>query len=603
MKLQTAPAKLRKDNGHDYGRALEAATKVGTGAQIVSILSSAEHELHSLAVVVNRTIGSTATAFQGLIGHTDTILGLAAAIISCVENDNVSSVLPKVQTLGAAARSFIAERLEASAGVLETVTAEVKLLHQLSGVAESQENVALEIKALSVLTDIEVARLGSVGSGFQYLAHELSEFSKSVLDDTHTLASHTADRRTAVEATRSVLLAELPRLREELTRIEVDLGSALAAVDSSLKSLSRTPTQFKSSVEEIAALITGVISAIQSNDMTRQMDEHVQRAFALIAARVRSGEDTNMIAEEMPQSYAGLIIQVAQMKTVQNSVTKWISQIRSCMSGILGVGTSDLVGIGPMVLEHERSVSSQLARIAALEHSGQAYVKKIQHTLGGLSNLMQLVSEHLQRSKSIRDRLRLLAFNSIIEASHLDAQADAILAISKCIKDISASWGEITSHSELVMQEILTLVERTNLVMEAFSPASNERLREAQAETATGLENLRAAAEFADQQAQKMKAAMEEMQAKISEIGMSTDLLDTCVGRGHSALIAIEALARQLEEDYPGVKLQYDAAEAEQLYAAAYTMELEREVLRAALDGKPLPMIQTTFSGNSAELF
>jgi ElaB/YqjD/DUF883 family membrane-anchored ribosome-binding protein len=609
MKLFSAAPQLREDkdkdkeNGHDHGLALAAAKQARTREKVCSTVNDSRVELESLAVVVNRTIGSAATAFQELIQHTDTILELAAAVIACVESESVSSVLPKVQTLGEAARSFITERLGATQGVLETATAEVTLLHQLLGVAESQESIALEIKALSVLTNIEVARLGSVGTGFQYLANELSEFSKSVLDDTHMLANHTADRRTAIEATRSLLLAEMPRLREELTRIEVDLGSALAVVDSSLTSLSQTPLQFKSSVEEIASLITAVISAIQGNDITRQMDEHVQQAFRLIAARMHGGEEENAIDEELPQSYAGLIIQVAQMKTVQNSVTHWISQIRSCLSGIVGVSTSALLGIGPMVLEQEQTVSSQLARIALLEQSGEAYLKRIRDTLGGLSNLMQLVSEHLQRSKSIRDRLRLLAFNSIIEASHLGTQADAILAISKSIKEISASWSQITVHSEQVMQEILKLVEQTNQVMEAFSPASNERLREAQSQTASGLENLRSAAECTDQLAHKMKAAMEKMQAKISEIGKGSDLLDACVGRGQAVLAAIEGLTRRLEDEHPGVQRRYDAAAAEKLYAASYTMELEREVLRAALDGKPLPMIQATFSGNSAELF
>jgi len=158
-------------------------------------------------------------------------------------------------------------------------------------------------------------------------------------------------------------------------------------------------------------------------------------------------------------------------------------------------------------------------------------------------------------------------------------------------------------HSEQVMQEILKLVEQTNQVMEAFSPASNERLREAQSKTASGLENLRSAAECTDQLAHKMKAAMEKMQAKIAEIGKGSDLLDACVGRGQAVLAAIEGLTRQLEDEHPGMQRCYDAAAAEKLYAASYTMELEREVLRAALDGKPLPRIQPTFSGNSAELF
>ena len=67
--------------------------------------------------------------------------------------------------------------------------------------------------------------------------------------------------------------------------------------------------------------------------------------------------------------------------------------------------------------------------------------------------------------------------------------------------------------------------------MGAFSEASNERLREAQVQTAAGLDNLRTAAAFAASQAQEMEAATEKMQAKTTEVGNTVDLLDACFGR------------------------------------------------------------------------
>jgi hypothetical protein len=577
---------------------------VETKADVVSTLEQAKDNLRAMARLVESEIGTVARAFEGLAGHTDTILTLAAAIVGCVENQSVSSVLPKVQTLGAAARHFIAERLQATTGILETVATEVKLLHRLSLVAGGQEAIALEIKALSVLTNIEVARLGSVGAGFQYLARELADFSKLVSKDTQDLANHTNARRAAIEETRRVLSAELPRLREELARIEVDLGSALAMVDSSLTQLSSTPVQFKTCVEDIARQIAGVVAAIQAHDITRQQIEHVQEALTLISERMQGAANSvNEAAREQPWVYAGLTIQIYQLQTIKETVAGWASQIRTCMSGILRVSTSEVIGIGPVVLDQERTVSSQLTRIELLEHSGQAYSERIQRTLGGLSNLMQLVGEHLQRSKSVRDRLRLLAFNSIIEASHLGTQAAAILAISKSIKGISAAWSEITDQSGHAMQEILNLVQQTNQVMEAFSEASNARLREAEVETKAALDSLRTAAEFAARQAQEMTAATEKMQAKVAQVGSSGDLLDACFGHFDAVLTEIEGVRRQLETDDPDVKGGYDAAEVEQLFSASYTTELERDVLRAALAGRALPVAQQTFAGNSVELF
>jgi ElaB/YqjD/DUF883 family membrane-anchored ribosome-binding protein len=582
---------------------------VGAKAEVVSTLSQAKGELCAMARVVDSEIGAVARAFEVLAGHADTILKQAAAIVGCVENESISSVLPKVQTLGAAARCFIEDRLQATTGILETVTREVKLLHRLSLVTSGQEAIAFKIKALSVLTNIEVAHLGTVGAGFQYLANELADFSKSATKDTRELASQTAGRRGALEGTRRVLSAELPRQREELARIEADLGSALAVVECSLTQLSRTPVQFKMCVEDIAQQIAGVVAAIQAHDITRQQIEHVQEAFVLMARRMRDAENSengnseNGADRELPRVYGGLTIQIYQLRTIKGTVASWTSQIRTCMGDIMRVSTSEVVGIGPMVLEQEREVSSQLAHIELLERESQAYSGRIQSNLGGLSNLMQLVSEHLQRSKSIGDRLRLLAFNSIIEASHLGTQANAILAISKSIKEASAEWNQITDQSGQAMQEILNLVQQTNEVMKTFSEASNERLREAQTQNGDCLENLRTAAASAAKQAQEMKVATEKMQAKSAEAGSTGDVFDTCFGRIDSVLTAIEELMLQLEIDHPAVKEGCDTAEVEQLFSALYTTEMERAVLHAALGGKALPAAQPTFAGNSVELF
>jgi len=577
---------------------------VETRTEVVCTLEKAKGELQALSRTTESEIESVARVFEGLAGHTDTILNLAAAIVGCVEKESVSSALLKVQTLGAAARRFIGDRLQATAGILKTVTTEGELLRDLSYATRSQAAIALETKGLSVLTNIEVSRLGAVGAGFQHLAHELADFSKSVTAEAQELAGQADSRTAAIEETRCVLAAELPCLREDLARIEVDLGKALAAVDSSLTQLSRTPVQFRTCVEEVAQQIAGVVAAVQAHDITRQQIDHVQEAFALIATRMRGDANSeNEAAQELARAYAGLTIQIYQLRFIKKTIASWASQIRTCVGGILRVSTSDVVGIGPLVLEQERGLSSQLAHIERLERESQGYSERIQRTFGGISSLMQLVSEYLQRSKSVRDHLQLLTVNSIIQASGLGTQAAAVLAIAESIKGVSAEWSQTTAQSGHAMQEVLNLEKQTNEEMRAFSEATNERLREAQGQTRAGLEILRTAAAFAAQRAQEMKVATEEMQANTTEVGNAVNLLDACFERIDAVLAELEAVRRQLEIDDPDVKERYDAAEIDRLFSASYTTEMEREVLQAALRGADLPAAQKTFAGNSVELF
>jgi len=59
----------------------------------------------------------------------------------------------------------------------------------------------------------------------------------------------------------------------------------------------------------------------------------------------------------------------------------------------------------------------------------------------------------------------------------------------------------------------------------------------------------------------------------------------------------------QLKLDHPEVEEVHDPSEVEKLFSASYTTEMERDVMRAALCGGPLPVVQQAFGGNAVELF
>jgi ElaB/YqjD/DUF883 family membrane-anchored ribosome-binding protein len=401
-----------------------------------------------------------------------------------------------------------------------------------------------------------------------------------------------------------MLSSELPRLREELTRVGINIGDDLAVLDPGLARLSRIPAQFKQSTEDIAHQIAGVVVAVQGHDITRQQIEHVQEAVeAISVTMLAEGNSTAGIAPEIARAYAGLTIHTFQLMAIKGTIAEWTSQIRICLDSIFGVSVSELVGIGPLVLEQERLVSSQLTHIDLLEHECQAYGERIRSTLEGISNLSQLVAEHLQNAESARSRLRLLTFNSVIEAARLGAQADTICVIADGIAEVSTEWAKITEQSENVLQEILTLTERINEVMTTFSQASGEKFKESQVQTKAGLETLRSAATFAIAQGKQIAIATETMQIKSGEIGNSSDLLNACFARIDEVLADIESAKRQLESYCPDVKERYNAAEVEQQFSASYTTQMERDVMSAAIYGTEFSLPQQCSAGNSVELF
>jgi len=568
------------------------------------MLQEAGGDLQWLLQTTECAVAGLVAAFQGLAGRTDAVLNLAQAITDRVEDEGVRSTLPSVHKLGIAAEEFVGERLTVTAGVLETVTEELQLLRQLSKVTDGQASIAIKIKMLNISTKVEVAHLGSTGAIFDFLAHELADFSESLARNTEDLMSHTNDRKAAIEKTELMISVELPHLREEFARIQVNLRNDLDVLDSGMTRLSRTPAQFRMSAENIAQQIAAGVVAVQGHDITRQQIEHVQEALAAISGCLLADNDPNLgLSRETAYAHAGLEIQISQLRAIRATIAGWTSQIKSCMDSIFCISASDLVGIGPLVLEQERSLSCQISHIEALQRKVQAGSERIRGTLEGISNLPQLIAEHQQKAQSARNRLRLLSFNSIIEASSLGALAHTICVIADNIAEVSVEWTSITEQSGSAMQEILRLSGQVNEVMAALSQASSEKLKAAQVKTQASVESLRKAAAFAVVQSRHIETLTDGMQTMIGDVGKTSELFDAGFVRIDRVLARLEGLKLQMEYDHPGVRDTYDEAEIERFFSASYTTQTERDVLHAAIRGMALSVVQPCLTGNSVELF
>ena len=576
-------------------------TKAGS-ERVANVLEGATRRLQMLAKEGEGRIASVAKGFEGLAGHTNKILDLTSAIVESLESDRLRSVFPKVQALGASARLFFEERLKATTTILGAVEVEAKLLRQFSAVTRRQAGIALKTSVLTMFTNIEVGRLGEDGSGFQHLAQTLTEFSKTLTDDTEELARHIEARKPALEATRRALSAELPSLQQELARLDVHLGDDMEALQEGLTRLSEAPMQFRMCVDDIAQQVAQVVSAIQSHDITRQQMEHVEEAFTLIASKMRDGRGKKP-GKDASLAYGGLKIQMYQLQNIQATVTAWTSQIRSCIDIILSVSASDVAGISPLVLQREQEVSSRLLHIEQLEREGEGYSERIRKTVGGRSTLIALVSEHTEKSKLVRHHLHLLSLNSIIEASRLGRQADAVFEIASSISDISVEWGNVTEQSETAMKEILRLMEKTSETMQVFAEGGDERLNEAQVQTRAGLRELKTVAAFAAQQAEEIESVTAKMRAMTSDVVNNGSLLDASYSKVDGVLSAVGELKVQMETADPELERGISAHEMESLFASSYTTQMERDVMHAALHGMPLPVAEQLGAGNSVELF
>jgi hypothetical protein len=203
----------------------------------------------------------------------------------------------------------------------------------------------------------------------------------------------------------------------------------------------------------------------------------------------------------------------------------------------------------------------------------------------------------------VHEHLRLLTFNSIVEANHLGTRAAAVREISHNIKRISTAWGEMTHLSAAAMTDISGLAEQAGTQIKAFEGIGSDGLSQAQAEIRTVLEGLRSAAAFASTRAVEIEACIATLQAKIASVRGSSERLAACLAHIDAALDGIDALQHRFGSNGAAGFDGIDFTEVENLYARSYTTEMEREVLRAALSGAPLPAAQQKLIGNDVELF
>jgi hypothetical protein len=567
--------------------------------EFLAALTAAQEELDRLERSSQTGVDSATQAFRDLASAADGVLKKASVIVGCVEKDNMEAALAKVQALFASMKVFLERRLVAASAVLDKLQEQEKLLGELSHITRRQENIAHHLRALSVLTDVEVARLAGVGGDFHVLAQELAAFSKSLAQQTRELAADNEGRKQTVRQTRRAMAAAVPQLRGEVAHMQQEMGSALQGIQDRLSREAGIPEQFRVGAEKTSGQIAGVVAAIQTHDITRQQLEHVQKSLGLIASRWGSGEEE---ISAMARAHGGLKIQLSQLENVKQTLVGWTSQIGRCMADIPKLSASELMSIGPVVLEQERGLSSQLMHIEQLQEKSREHSDRLQEALGDLSSLMELVNVHLKKSQTILGRLQLLMFNSMIEAHRLRERGAAVSAIANLIRDVAQEWKMVAASSRQTLDQMLDVVKQIDQLMQAFSEGS-QSLRDDEVQTAAALGNIRDSAVLVAREAAEMQSIVGGMQANLAAAGRTGSELDAGFTFLEAARMRIEAASRILESNAAQPLDNYSAAELEEWLGRLYTTEIEREVMRAALHGTAMPALGESFAGNSVELF
>jgi hypothetical protein len=565
-----------------------------------SAIKRAGELLESCLGSTEEDVRTVATQFEKLAAEVESVLNLTSAVVDCVQEDWVQSIVPMARVLDAAARRFIARRVESIAAIGTVFTGEAGMIENLLRLTAEQRSIAREGKALGVLASIEVGRLGTDGRCFGYMARELDEFSETGSSGAEEVRSEAAQRRASLINRRHRFDLSLQRTREHFSKIESEMSRSIAAMESALAQLAHIPADFQECVAVIAADISRVVEAIQLHDATRQQTEHVRDTLIRVSGEI-SDSDRQVSALDARNSLI-LKVQGLQIESVRARTEGWIFKINRCFENILHVGSSEVVAIGARILAQERGLSSQLARIEHLERECEADDAEIEACLAGLGDLMRITKTHLERSRFTRDRMRLLNFNSMIEARHLGSQATAVLEITRNIGRISTGWSALTDRSGDTLDSMLTSSARAEEAHRTRTRASMVDLGNARKQSQAGLQALSHAAAIANGNGEKIAAAVAVLQSEITILARVAERLMQSVAILSEARSEI-AQACELTSSSTANLNESECRQIEANCTARYTSELERRILRAALFGEAMPLEGAATTPNEVELF
>jgi myosin heavy subunit len=333
--------------------------------------------------------------------------------------------------------------------------------------------------------------------------------------------------------------------------------------------------------------------------MTRQQIEHVRDLLRSLT------EGLGGCAEQAPEEDARLValldIQQLQMETARQGTEEWIAQIDECIRGISIIGQSEVAALETRILDQGEGLRKQLDRIEELKQESVTDDADLLECIAGLRGVMEIAQGHLVRLKDARERMRLLNFNSMIEARRLGKQAAAVLEIARSISRISTEWSELTDRSGEAIEQMMNASSQSETEHRMATGASREALESVQRDGNAGVETLQAAAALASSGAAQAESAMARMQQRIEGLSRIAGRLRGATASVEEARRAVVAVREQVGRGGAGV--EFDRQRLEEECASSYTCEMERQVLRSVLYGEALMDVHALAAGNDVELF
>lgn len=519
----------------------------------------------------------------------------------------------------------IIERIEALEGESRRNAATLQrlldTLSELNGNLSGFHKTVRSLGVLCVSIRVESARLGKKDIGFNILADEVGKLASEIEEKYSNLLART-------ESLSHLIVQALSRVSDLEKRQHTQTSFILDKSVSSLEAVTQTHSLSSSGATHIATRygaisrrIGEIVSSMQFHDITRQRIEHAKEALDSIAGNPQTTDDPDHGAEdeEIDKETSGRMIErprlgfggngkrsqtgrnLERLRLATNICELQIAQLhnaRDAFVSAVGNIVENLREVAGLVAEMARETQKMAG---AADQTGRSLLSDVEKGFSGvtsafssytdtdreLSSVMGSLGETLgdmstfaDAIEGIGDRIKLIALNAIVKASHIGEDGVTLAVLAESVHHLSI---ETRSRTERVGETLRSMTAESESLCEANheeETVKHNELDRVHEGVAALLGDLRKVnhdiVTLLTQMNDKGDNLSEDILKTLAEITVHYQIKEVINGVV-AQLEEIAALTRSLSP----IDGRPNGAEHLQSLEASYTMQDEREIHRS----------------------